>query len=110
MEKTMEGLVWLCVLWLMLSVQKVKYFTSNFTYEHTRAHAHTYTLMYNCNIWRIIYNAYKCIPFSGNLDEAICLYKKGLQVIKDTNYVDLDDDILENLRIDLAELLHLSGR
>ncbi|KAM0939526.1 putative tetratricopeptide-like helical domain superfamily [Dioscorea sansibarensis] len=46
----------------------------------------------------------------GNLDEAICLYKKGLQVIKDASYMNLDDDILENLRIDLAELLHLSGR
>ncbi|KAJ0981366.1 hypothetical protein J5N97_009621 [Dioscorea zingiberensis] len=46
----------------------------------------------------------------GSLDEAICLYKNGLQVIKDTNYMDLDDNILEHMRIDLAELLHLTGR
>ncbi|XP_044508343.1 nephrocystin-3 [Mangifera indica] len=46
----------------------------------------------------------------GNTDEAIDLYKKGLQVIKDSKYMTLDDSIMEKMRIDLAELLHVVGR
>ncbi|KAJ0101006.1 hypothetical protein Patl1_05195 [Pistacia atlantica] len=46
----------------------------------------------------------------GNTDEAIDLYKKGLQVIKDSKYMALDDSIMEKMRIDLAELLHAVGR
>ncbi|KAL4594759.1 hypothetical protein ACB092_12G042500 [Castanea dentata] len=46
----------------------------------------------------------------GNPDEAIQLYENALQVIKDSNYVALDDSIMEKMRIDLAELLHVVGR
>ncbi|XP_059435205.1 uncharacterized protein LOC132168133 isoform X1 [Corylus avellana] len=46
----------------------------------------------------------------GNPDEAIQLYKNALQVIKDSNYMALDDGIMEKMRIDLAELLHVVGR
>ncbi|XP_050203430.1 uncharacterized protein LOC126653558 [Mercurialis annua] len=47
---------------------------------------------------------------TGKVEEAINLYKKALQVIKDSNYVALDDNIMEQIRIDLAELLHVVGR
>ncbi|KAF2317343.1 hypothetical protein GH714_020490 [Hevea brasiliensis] len=47
---------------------------------------------------------------TGNVEEAIDLYGKGLQLIKDTNYIALDDSIMEKMRIDLAELLHVVGR
>lgn len=46
----------------------------------------------------------------GNAVEAIDLYKRALQVIKDANYMALDDSIMENMRIELAELLHVVGR
>ncbi|XVE64421.1 hypothetical protein DITRI_Ditri07aG0099300 [Diplodiscus trichospermus] len=46
----------------------------------------------------------------GNANEAIDLYKKALQVIKDSSYMPLDDSMIENMRIDLAELLHVVGR
>ncbi|KAJ4951764.1 hypothetical protein NE237_028596 [Protea cynaroides] len=46
----------------------------------------------------------------GDVDEAIRLYRNGLQVIKHSKYMDLDDDIMEKMRIDLAELLHVAGR
>lgn len=48
--------------------------------------------------------------FSGNANEAIDLYKKALQIIKDSSYMPLDDSMMENMRIDLAELLHVVGR
>lgn len=47
---------------------------------------------------------------SGNIDEAIRLYKKGLQIINDSKYMSLNDDILEKMKVDLAELLHAAGR
>ncbi|XP_010267554.1 PREDICTED: nephrocystin-3 isoform X2 [Nelumbo nucifera] len=46
----------------------------------------------------------------GNVDEAISSYRNGLKVIKDSKYMALDDDIMEKMRIDLAELLHVAGR
>ena len=48
--------------------------------------------------------------FAGNAVEAINLYRKALQVIKDADYMALDDSIMERMRIDLAELLHVVGR
>lgn len=48
--------------------------------------------------------------FTGNADEAIDLYKNALHVIKDSDYMSLDDSLMENMRIDLAELLHTVGR
>ncbi|GAV89089.1 TPR_10 domain-containing protein/TPR_12 domain-containing protein [Cephalotus follicularis] len=50
----------------------------------------------------------KCVK--GNADEAIDLYKNGLQVIRNSNYVAVDDSIMEKLRIDLAGLLQVVGR
>ncbi|CAA7051617.1 unnamed protein product [Microthlaspi erraticum] len=46
----------------------------------------------------------------GDADGAVDLYKKALRIIKDSNYMAIDDAILENMRIDLAELLHFVGR
>ncbi|KAF8110554.1 hypothetical protein N665_0082s0023 [Sinapis alba] len=46
----------------------------------------------------------------GDADEAVDLYKNALQIIKESNYMDIDNAILENMRIDLAELLHFVGR
>ncbi|KAK9665228.1 hypothetical protein RND81_14G099200 [Saponaria officinalis] len=46
----------------------------------------------------------------GNADETVRLYRKALQVIKDSGYMTLDDDIMEKMRIDLVEFLHVVGR
>ncbi|KAK6936663.1 MalT-like TPR region [Dillenia turbinata] len=46
----------------------------------------------------------------GNVDEAIRLYRDALQVIEDSKYTAVDDNIMEKIRIDLAELLHVVGR
>ncbi|XP_037496036.1 nephrocystin-3 isoform X3 [Jatropha curcas] len=47
---------------------------------------------------------------TGNVEEAIDSYKKGLWLIKESNYMAVDDSIMEKMRIDLAELLHVVGR
>ena len=47
---------------------------------------------------------------AGEVNEAINLYKDALQIIKDSNFMALDDTIVEKMRIDLAELLHIAGR
>ncbi|XP_008783154.3 uncharacterized protein LOC103702485 isoform X2 [Phoenix dactylifera] len=46
----------------------------------------------------------------GSVQEAIHMYKRGLQVVRDSKLMNLDDDVLEKMRIDLAELLHVTGR
>ncbi|KAL9237429.1 hypothetical protein vseg_011978 [Gypsophila vaccaria] len=46
----------------------------------------------------------------GNADEAIDLYRKALQVIKDSGYMALDDDTMDEMRMDLVEFLHVVGR
>ncbi|XP_020573426.1 uncharacterized protein LOC110019901 [Phalaenopsis equestris] len=46
----------------------------------------------------------------GEIKEAINLYKSGLQIINESKYLNLDDDLLEKMRVDLAELLHTAGR
>uniref|UniRef100_A0A1D1XP72 Nephrocystin-3 n=2 Tax=Anthurium amnicola TaxID=1678845 RepID=A0A1D1XP72_9ARAE len=46
----------------------------------------------------------------GNIGEAVRLYKNGLQIVKDSNCMDLQHDVLEKMKIDLAELLHVAGR
>ncbi|XP_059629009.1 uncharacterized protein LOC132271592 isoform X2 [Cornus florida] len=46
----------------------------------------------------------------GNADEAINLYRSALQVFKDSGFMELDDNVMEKTRIDLAELLHAVGR
>lgn len=50
------------------------------------------------------------INFAGKSDEAIQLFKRAIQVMKDSNYLSPDDSILEKMRVDLAELLHVAGR
>lgn len=46
----------------------------------------------------------------GEINEAINLYKTGFQVINESKYLNSDDDLLEKMRVDLAELLHSTGR
>ncbi|XP_019200299.1 PREDICTED: nephrocystin-3 [Ipomoea nil] len=45
----------------------------------------------------------------GNIDEAIVLYRKALQILKDSECA-ADNKVMEKMRVDLAELLHLVGR
>ncbi|CAL5405379.1 unnamed protein product [Camellia sinensis] len=46
----------------------------------------------------------------GNAYETIQLYRNALQVLKDSKCMPLDDNVMEKMRIDLAELLlHLVG-
>lgn len=44
------------------------------------------------------------------MDEAIQLYRNALRIIEDSKYMALDDNMMEKMRIDLAELLHAVGR
>ncbi|KAI3987958.1 hypothetical protein MKX01_021072 [Papaver californicum] len=46
----------------------------------------------------------------GAIDEAIRLYRNGIKVINDSKLLALDDELVEKMRIDLAELLHVAGR
>ncbi|WJX34260.1 hypothetical protein P8452_22388 [Trifolium repens] len=46
----------------------------------------------------------------GKSDEAIDLIKRALKVMTDSNYMSPDNSIMEKMRVDLAELLHTSGR
>ncbi|KAI3893681.1 hypothetical protein MKX03_032097 [Papaver bracteatum] len=46
----------------------------------------------------------------GDIDEAIRLYRNGIKVINDSKFLALDDELVEKMRIDLAELLHVAGR
>ncbi|XP_073224230.1 uncharacterized protein [Cicer arietinum] len=46
----------------------------------------------------------------GKSDEAIHLFKGALKVMKDSNYMSPNNSIMEKMRVDLAELLHTSGR
>ncbi|KAJ6839409.1 nephrocystin-3 isoform X1 [Iris pallida] len=46
----------------------------------------------------------------GRVEEAISIYRRGLKVIKESEYMTLDDEVLEKMRMDLAELLHVTGR
>ncbi|WOL12434.1 hypothetical protein Cni_G21201 [Canna indica] len=47
---------------------------------------------------------------NGKVTEAISMYKNGLQLIKDNKYIAVDDNLLEEMKTDLAELLHVAGR
>ncbi|CAI0452487.1 unnamed protein product [Linum tenue] len=47
---------------------------------------------------------------SGKAEEAIDLYKNALQIMKNGSYTKFDDGVMEKMRIDLAELLHVVGR
>lgn len=48
--------------------------------------------------------------FTGDVNEAIDLYKEALRMLKDSDYIAVDDQIMEKMRVDLAELLHAVGR
>lgn len=91
----MEKSEWLCILWLMQSVREV-------------------TSVYTCVIIQTPARLFICRIFFhlliGEADEAITLYRRALQIIKDSNYMALDDSVIEKMRIDLAELLHVVGR
>lgn len=119
MERMTEGLGWLCLHLHTLSVQKVD---SSFTlllswntkslfclfssskYLLQAALKELLLVICLCFVFQLK------ISFAGNVEEAIDMYKRGLQVIKNTNYMALDDSLLEKMRVDLAELLHVSGR
>ncbi|GAA0152328.1 hypothetical protein LIER_37467 [Lithospermum erythrorhizon] len=45
----------------------------------------------------------------GDVDEAIVLYKKALKIVEDSKFLAVDDNTMEKMRIDLAELLHVVG-
>ncbi|KAK3034727.1 hypothetical protein RJ639_032680 [Escallonia herrerae] len=62
-----------------------------------------------CVLWPM-QSVQKVLFLTGDVDEAIQLYREALQVLKDSKYVTLDDDMMEKIRIDLAELLHVVGR
>lgn len=49
-------------------------------------------------------------PSVGEVNEAIDLYKKAIQILEDSKYMELDDIVMEQMRVDLAELLHVTGR
>ncbi|OVA08244.1 Tetratricopeptide repeat-containing domain [Macleaya cordata] len=72
-----------------------------------------YTKLYGENDGRV--GVAKCslahaMCAKGDVDEAIRLYRNGIQVINDSKYMALDDELVEKMRIDLAELLHVAGR
>lgn len=46
----------------------------------------------------------------GDLNGAIDLYKCGIEILKDSKGIALDDKVMEKMRIDLAEPLHVAGR
>ncbi|KAL3342291.1 hypothetical protein AABB24_026355 [Solanum stoloniferum] len=46
----------------------------------------------------------------GDVNEAIDLYKEALRRLKVSDYIAIDDHIMEKMRVDLAELLHAVGR
>ncbi|CAN4085695.1 unnamed protein product [Withania somnifera] len=46
----------------------------------------------------------------GDVNEAIDLYKEALCRMKVSDYIAIDDQVMEKMRVDLAELLHAVGR
>ncbi|WOL13524.1 hypothetical protein Cni_G22294 [Canna indica] len=46
---------------------------------------------------------------NGKVTEAISMYKNGLQLIKDNKYIAVDDNLLEEMKTDLTELLRVAG-
>ncbi|KAL3524423.1 hypothetical protein ACH5RR_017257 [Cinchona calisaya] len=56
-----------------------------------------------CSLARV-----KCA--TGDIDEAIALYQDAFRVLKDSKSIASNDELMEKMRIDLAELLHVAGR
>ncbi|KAH6804103.1 Tetratricopeptide repeat superfamily protein [Perilla frutescens var. frutescens] len=46
----------------------------------------------------------------GEVNEAIDLYKNAMEILRTSTHMALDDQVMEKMRIDLAELLHAVGR
>ncbi|KAL6541491.1 hypothetical protein OROGR_010977 [Orobanche gracilis] len=46
----------------------------------------------------------------GNANEAIDLYKSAIQIIRDSKDMAFDGKVVQKMRVDLAELLHVVGR
>ncbi|KAL9250222.1 Nephrocystin-3-like protein [Drosera capensis] len=46
----------------------------------------------------------------GDVNEAVSLYQKAMQIVLDSGYMTLDDDVMEEMRIELVELLREAGR
>ncbi|KAL6533337.1 hypothetical protein OROMI_027449 [Orobanche minor] len=46
----------------------------------------------------------------GNTNEAIDLYKRAIQIIRDSKDMAFDGKVVQKMRVDLAELLHAVGR
>lgn len=46
----------------------------------------------------------------GEVNEAIELYKNAMEILRNSTHMALDDQVMEKMRIDLAELLHAVGR
>jgi len=69
-----------------------------------------YFLFQNWGVETYVLIDVSTINFAGKSDEAIQLFKRAIQVMKDSNYLSPDDSILEKMRVDLAELLHAAGR
>lgn len=44
------------------------------------------------------------------MNEAIDLYKNAMEILRNSTNVAFDDQVMEKMRIDLAELLHVAGR
>lgn len=44
------------------------------------------------------------------MNEAIDLYKNAMEILRNSTHMELDDEVMEKLRIELAELLHAVGR
>ncbi|KAL8538009.1 hypothetical protein ACS0TY_000096 [Phlomoides rotata] len=47
---------------------------------------------------------------NGEVNKAIDLYKNSLQILRDSKHMAVNDDVMEKMRIELAELLHVVGR
>lgn len=49
-------------------------------------------------------------PSAGDVNEAIELYKSAIKITVESTYMAPDDKLVEKMRTDLAELLHIAGR
>ncbi|XP_042000915.1 nephrocystin-3-like isoform X2 [Salvia splendens] len=47
---------------------------------------------------------------TGDINEAIDLYKNAMEILRNSTQMGLDDQVMEKMRIELAELLHVAGR
>lgn len=67
-----------------------------------------YSCFHYCSKKAVLFSYVWC--FTGDVNEAIDLYKEALRRLKVSDYIAIDDQIMEKMRVDLAELLHAVGR